>query len=195
MLKIGITGCMGSGKSTVSKIFMQLGIPVYDADSRAKQLMTESPTLISKIKSIFGAEAYTEDGMLDRSIISTKAFADQDLLTQLNKTVHPAVYADFDDWVLKQTSPYVIKEAALMFESESFKQLDKIIVVTAPEELRINRSINRDNTTRELVLKRMKNQLPEEEKRKRAHFEISNDEQHLVIPQILNIHKEILSSL
>jgi dephospho-CoA kinase len=192
MLKIGITGCMGSGKSTVSKIFMQLGIPLYDADSRAKQLMIESPSLVSKIKSIFGAEAYTEDGMLDRSLLSAKAFSDQQLLTKLNDAVHPAVYTDFNEWVIKQTSPYVMKEAALMYESASYKQLDKIIVVTAPEELRINRSMKRDNATRESVLKRMKNQWPENEKRKLAQFEIVNDEQQLVIPQIIKIHKELL---
>lgn len=188
-LKIGITGCIGSGKSTVSKIFMQLGIPVYDADSRAKILMVDDELLIQKIKHIFGEEAY-QNGILNRAFISSQAFQNKHLLEQLNGAVHPAVYKDFDNWCSIQTSTYLIKEAALMFESESYKQLDKIIVVTAPQELRIERAIKRDSISRDAVLSRMKNQMSEEEKLSLAQFEIKNNEIELLIPQVIKLHQQ-----
>ncbi len=189
-LKIGITGCIGSGKSTVSKIFMQLGISVYDADSRAKILMVEDVLLIQKIKQIFGEESY-QNGVLHRAFISSQAFQNKHLLEQLNGVVHPAVYKDFDNWCSAQTSStYLIKEAALMFESESYKQLDKIIVVTAPQELRIERAMKRDGISRDAVLSRMKNQMSEEEKLSLGQFEIINNEIELLIPQVLKLHKQ-----
>jgi dephospho-CoA kinase len=189
MKKIGITGSIGSGKSTVTKLFATLGVPAYDADSRAKTLMVSSPALISNIQKLFGAEAYLSDGSLNRPFIAQQAFHNKHLLTQLNALVHPAVFDDFDQWCAQQSSAtYVIKEAALMFESDSYKQLDEVIVVTAPEELRIQRTIARDGLTAEAVIARMKNQLSEDEKRKRAQYEIINDEQHLLIPQVLKLH-------
>lgn len=194
MKKIGITGCIGSGKSTVSKIFAQLGIPVYDADSRAKELMVKSPPLIQGIIDLFGIESYNPDGILNRPHISSKAFEDTSLLQSLNALVHPAVFKDFDDWCLQQTSPYIVKEAALMFESDSYKLLDQIIVVTAPEELRIKRTMLRDHISREAVLSRMKNQMTEEEKLARGHFEIKNNDQELIIPQVLALHHKFLSA-
>jgi dephospho-CoA kinase len=190
MKKIGITGSIGSGKSTVTKLFATLGIPVYDADSRAKTLMVSSPTLISNIQHLFGAEAYLSDGSLNRTFIAQEAFHNKQLLTQLNALVHPAVFDDFDQWCAQQSpATYVIKEAALMFESDSYKQLDEVIVVTAPETLRIQRTIARDGLTAEAVIARMKNQLSEDEKRKRAQYEIINDERHLLIPQVLKLNE------
>lgn len=188
MKKIGITGSIGSGKSTVSRIFAALGIPVYDADSRAKWLMVSNPTLIAEIQQLLGTDAYLPSGELNRSHIASIAFHDPAVLSQLNALVHPAVFHDFDDWCAQQHTAYVVKEAALMFESDSYKQLDEVIVVTAPEELRITRTIIRDNVTRDAVLSRMKNQLSQEEKVARGHYEIRNNEQELLIPQVLTLH-------
>lgn len=190
MKKIGITGSIGSGKSTVVQLFAHLGVPAYDADSRAKLLMSFSPALIKGIKHVFGDEAYTAEGILDRQHISRKAFHDKKILTRLNALVHPAVFQDFDEWCAQQTAPYVIKEAALMFESDSYKQLDEVIVVTAPEELRIQRAMKRDHATREAIESRMKNQLSQEEKLARAQYEIRNDEVTLLIPQVLQLHHQ-----
>jgi dephospho-CoA kinase len=189
MRKIGITGSIGSGKSTVTQIFAMLGVPVYDADIRAKLLMVTSPALIQSIKDLFGNEAYLSSGALNRKHISDKAFTDKNILTQLNGLVHPAVYNDFDEWSNAQQTPYVIKEAALMFESNSYKQLDEVIVVTAPEELRIQRAIARDGATKEAVVSRMKNQLSQEEKLARGQHEIKNNEMELIIPQVLKLHE------
>jgi len=189
MLKIGITGCIGSGKSTVVEIFAQLGIPVYNADFRAKFLMEKSPTVIAKIKNLFGDHAYKADGILNRKFIADKVFSDTALLTQLNEIVHPAVFTDFEEWCNTFTDKkYVVKEAALMFESISHTQLDKIIVVTAPEVLRINRTIKRDHVSSEDVIKRMKNQFTQEKKLSLADYEIKNDENELLIPQVLELH-------
>ncbi len=185
---------MGSGKTTVSRIFMQLGVPVYDADSRAKWLMVNNNDLIRSIKEIFGSNAYTPDGSLNRSFIAAQAFKQPNLLQQLNRVVHPLVFADFDEWCNEHLKhPYIVKEAALMFESDSYKQLDEIIVVTAPESLRIQRSMHRDGNSKEAVLARMKNQMTEAEKMSKAQHEIKNDEEHLLIPQVLALHKKWLN--
>ncbi len=189
MQKIGITGSIGSGKSTVTRIFANIGVPVYDADSRAKWLMVSSPSIAERIKELFGADAYTGSGELNRSLIASKAFYDKRLLTKLNEVVHPAVFKDFDSWCVEHKhKAYIVKEAALMFESDSYKQLDKVIMVTAPEELRIERSMKRDQMSREAILSRMKNQMSEVEKLTHSQFEIKNDEQHLLIPQVLKVH-------
>lgn len=190
MLKIGITGCIGSGKSTVASVFSHLGVPVYNADERAKWLMANDADLIAGIKKMFGTEAYQTDGRLNRTLIAKQAFEDRKSLDQLNALVHPAVYRDFDNWCAQQHVAYVIKEAALMFESESFKQLVAVIVVTAPEELRIQRAMQRDSITREAVLIRMNNQMSQEEKRSHAQLEIQNDEIHLIIPQVMALHQQ-----
>jgi len=188
-LKIGVTGCIGSGKSTVCKIFTQLGAPLYDADTRAKELMISSPEIIQGIKNLFGRDAYLADGSLNKKLISDKAFYQKDLLEQLNAIVHPAVFNDFIVWCdLYASKPYIIKEAALMFESKSHTQVDQIIVVTAPEELRISRTMNRDHLSKDDVLSRMSNQFSQEEKVSRADFEIKNDENELLIPQVLKLH-------
>jgi dephospho-CoA kinase len=193
MKKIGITGSIGSGKSTVTNIFSALGVPVYDADSRAKLLMISNPELIADIKQLFGPEAYLPTGELNRAHIASIAFHETSILSRLNALVHPAVFADFDHWCAIQTAPYVLKEAALMFESDSYKQLDEVVVVTAPEDLRIKRTMNRDGITREAVLSRMKNQLTQEEKLARGQHEIRNNELELLIPQVVALHQHFLN--
>lgn len=193
MKKIGITGCIGSGKSTVSAIFMQLGIPVYSADIRAKALMNSSPALIKDIKELLGEQAYLTTGKIDRAYIAAQVFNNPDLLGRLNNLVHPAVFADFDTWSLDQPpKPYILKEAALLFETDSYKQVDEVIVVTAPEELRITRTMIRDGLSREAVIARMNNQMSEEDKVKRSQYQIVNDELHMLIPQVLKLHRKFI---
>jgi dephospho-CoA kinase len=192
MKKIGITGNIGSGKSTIARIFSILGIPVYDADSRAKAIMHENLALVSHIKILLGEKSYLPNGTLNRAYISSKVFHDSKLLQGLNSLVHPAVFKDFDDWVLQQQAPYVLKEAALLVESESYKSLDKLIVVTAEEEVRLKRSMKRDASQKEAILARMRNQMPQEKKIKLADFIIENNHE-LLIPQVLEIHQKLLS--
>jgi len=191
MLKIGITGGIGSGKSTVCRIFSQMGIPIYSADNRAKQLMNENQTLITAIKQLFGEEAYHE-AKLNRAYISERAFSNPALLEQLNALVHPAVAKDFLDWAIQQKTPYVVKEAALMYESGSFRDLDYVITVSAPKELRILRTMQRDGMSREQVLARMKRQWSEKQRNEAADFIIKNDGNHALIPQVLELHRKFL---
>lgn len=183
---------MGSGKSTVCRIFAELGIPIYDADSRAKSLMLESP-LKEEISLAFGKEAYLPTGELNRTFLSQLVFADRLKLEQLNSLVHPAVAADAKRWHEKQMQvPYTLREAALLVESGSYKQLDRLIVVTAPEDIRLQRVIARDHTTNEAALARMHKQLPESEKVALAHFVINNDGSLPLIPQVLQIHQALV---
>ena len=192
MQKIGITGSIGSGKSIVCKIFEQLGVSIYNADERAKLLMISNAEIINKVKFLFGHESYSETGELKRKHLSDIAFNNKDLLTQLNQIVHPIVFKDFDNWLLKKEQlniNYIIKEAALMFETDSYKKLDKFIVVTAPMELRISRTMQRDSILKEQVLSRMNNQLSQEEKLAKADYEIINDEQTSLIEQVFSLHQ------
>lgn len=196
MQKIGVTGSIGSGKSLVCNIFKQLGIPIYNADDRAKILMITHDEIISTVKRLFGSESYFSDGSLNRALISSIAFNNKALLTELNKTVHPTVFADFDNWIMEQKKlgvPYIIKEAALMFETDSYKGLEKFIVVTAPLQLRIERTMHRDNITQEQVQARMNNQFTQEEKLAKANFEIVNDDKHSLIEQVVNVNKVLLN--
>ena len=194
MLKIGLTGGIGSGKSTVARIFEVLGIPVYYADDRAKQLMASDPELIRAITGLLGAGAYDAEGRLNRSWIAQRVFADPALLKQLEALVHPAVLADGDSWFEAQSGkPYAIKEAALLFESGGYKALDKIVVVTAPLALRIQRVVGRDKTTPEEVEARIRRQMPEEEKVGLADFVILNDGAHSLIRQVMDVHEQLLS--
>jgi dephospho-CoA kinase len=190
MIKIGITGGIGSGKTTVCKIFEALGIPIYYADDSAKKLMTSNKVVKSKITSLFGSEAYFRNGRLNRKFISSKVFSDKTLLNMLNAIVHPAVKEDNERWFLQQKSPMALKEATLLIESGSYKDLDKVIVVTCPIETRIERVMSRDKSTKEAVLKRIENQMPEEEKIKYADFVIINDGKKLLIPQVLKIYNK-----
>ncbi len=191
MLIIGLTGGIGSGKSTVAKIFEVLGIPVYYADEEAKRIMNEDETIRSKLIVLFGEESYS-GGKLNRPHIASIVFGDKEKLHQLNEIVHPVTIADSDRWMQSQTTPYAIKEAALIFESGSYKQLDYVIGVSSPIELRIQRVINRDNISKPEVARRIQNQMPEEDKIKRCHFVLNNNEEQLVVPQVLELHKKLV---
>lgn len=191
-LKIGLTGGIGSGKSTVAKVFSTLGIPVFDADSAAKNVMNENETLKKNIIAAFGEDAYL-DNALNRKYIAGIVFNDPVKLEQLNAMVHPATIAMAEEWFAKQTTGYVIKEAALMFESGAAAGLDYIIGVTAPQHLRIQRVMHRDRITREEVLARMDKQLDETMKMKLCDFVLINDEQELLIPQVVALHEKLLS--
>jgi dephospho-CoA kinase len=193
-LKVGITGGIGSGKTTVCKIFETLGVPIYYADDRAKALMVEDKELVGNVKKLFGENAYFPDGVLNRKYISDLAFQNPELLQKLNGLVHPAVLKDGNKWHSEHLNvPYTLKEAALMYESDSYKYLDKIITVFAPKELRLERAILRGGLKKEDIEARMEKQLPEEEKLKRADFVIYNDGKQALIPQVLKIHKALLS--
>jgi dephospho-CoA kinase len=191
-LQIGITGGIGSGKSLVCKIFACLGVPIYDADSRAKSIMTTDGILVEQIKKEFGDLSYYEDGRLNREYLGDTVFNDSAKLKRLNELVHPRVGSDSEKWVEENAShPYLMREAALLFESGSFKKLNKIIVVTAPEQLRVKRVLQRDKQrTEKDVLAIIQNQMPEEEKIKKADFVIYNDETELVVPQVLKLHEQ-----
>ncbi len=195
-LKVGITGGIGSGKTTVCHIFEVLGVPVYFADDRAKWLMTHDPALRNRISARFGDEAYLPDGSLNRVFLAQQVFHDREKLQALNALVHPAVHEDAARWHQEQVrrgALYTLREAALLFESGGYRLLDKMIVVTAPEELRIRRVMQRDGVPREAVLARMANQRPESEKAARADFLIRNDGEHLLLPQVVEVHRSLLS--
>jgi dephospho-CoA kinase len=189
MLKIGITGNIGGGKTTVSKIFEVLGIPVFYADDAAKKVMAEDAILIDALKKAFGAEAYFSDSTLNRKHIAAIVFNDDAQLAKLNSIVHPAVFRAFDNWVGQvKNVPYVMKEAALLFESSSYKMCDYSIMVTAPLELRIDRVMQRDGLSRAEIESRNAKQFSEEKKIQLANYVIRNDDTELVIPQVLELH-------
>lgn len=192
LLKVGITGGIGSGKSTVSKIFEVLGVPVYYADEAAKRLMHEDEHLKKNIQEHFGAEAYT-DNSLNRKYIAGIVFNAPEKLELLNSLVHPATLQDAANWMKEQTFPYSIKEAALIFESGSQQQLDYVIGVHTPAPLRIQRVMHRDKVSREEVMKRMNEQIEEEIKMRLCDFIITNNEQELLIPQVIALHQKLLS--
>ena len=191
MLKIGLTGGIGSGKSTVAKIFEVLGIHVYYADEEAKRLMNEDKELKQKIQELFGTALYS-DGFLNRKQLAAIVFSDPEKLEQLNALVHPATINDANAWMLHQTSAYTIKEAALLFESGAHELLDYVIGVSAPAPLRIQRVMQRDNTSREEVMARLSKQMDEKEKMELCNFVITNDEQQLLIPQVIALHEQLL---
>lgn len=194
-LQVGITGGIGSGKSLVARIFTCLGVPAYDADSRAKRLMTTDGILIRQISEEFGNLSYDSEGGLNREYLSQRVFNDPKQLAKLNALVHPRVASDFEAWAREhEGKPYVLKEAALLFEAGSAQQLDKIIVVTAPEPMRMERIRKRDPHRTEADIKRiMASQMDEETKKSRADFIIVNDESQLIIPQVLDLHKRLIS--
>ncbi len=189
MLKVGLTGGIGAGKSTVARVFEQLGVPIYYADANAKKLMVTDPHLIEGIKREFGSEIYRGEE-LDRAKLAQVVFSDRSKLEKLNKLVHPIVRNNFIEWSRRfKTMPYVIEEAAILFESGAYTLMDKIVMVTAPKDMRIERVMKRDDVDRDAVLARMANQWEEEKKISLSDFVIINDNQKLVIPQVLNIHK------
>lgn len=190
VLKIGLTGGLGSGKSTVAKIFEVLGIPVYYADAEAKRIMNSDPELKARIIQHFGDQAYT-DNQLNRTYLASVVFDNKDQLSLLNSLVHPVTIRDSKEWISKQTTPYAIKEAALIFESGSQEYLDYVIGVSAPAHLRMQRAMQRDNLTRGQVQLRMSKQIEEVIKMHLCDFIIYNDEVKAVIPQVLELHKKL----
>ncbi|WP_420576365.1 dephospho-CoA kinase [Ekhidna sp.] len=192
-LIVGVTGGIGSGKTTVCKVFETLGAKTYYADDRAKWLMENDPELVESIKSLFGESAFKE-GKLDRQHIARAAFKDDSLLNQLNKLVHPAVGRDVEKWMREnQNSKLLLKEAALLFETGSYKNLDRNILVTAPEDMRIRRVVARDSHRKaEDVKDIISKQMKDEEKRKLADFVIENDGNRSMIEQVMNIYKELV---
>ncbi|HEX6846644.1 MAG TPA: dephospho-CoA kinase [Chitinophagaceae bacterium] len=192
MVRVGLTGGIGSGKSTVAQIFEVLGIPVYYADVAAKRLMNEDAVLRSAITNIFGKQAYVNN-ILDRRYISSIVFSDPAKLASLNSVVHPATKKDGEAWMQKQTTPYAIHEAALIFEANVSERLDHVIGVSSPTELRINRAMERDKVDRDEVLKRMSQQLDEDLKMSRCDFVLFNDEQQLLVPQVLDLHENLVA--
>jgi dephospho-CoA kinase len=192
-LKVGITGGIGSGKTTVCRIFETLGIPIYYADDRAKALMTEDADLVKAVKNLFGDAAYLSDGALNRALISEIAFSNPLKLNELNALVHPAVRLDGERWHNAQVGvPYTLKEAALHFESGGYKLMDKMICVVAPKEVRIERVLLRGGLTRADIEARMSKQLPDEEKINKSDFVIYNDGHQGLIQQVMAIHKSLI---
>ena len=192
ILKVGLTGGIGSGKSTVAKVFEILGIPVYYADNAAKKLMKEDDDLKQLLVKEFGNAIYL-NGELNRTHLSSLVFNNPKKLEALNAIVHPATIADADRWMQKQTAPYAVKEAALIFESHANNYLDKVIGVFAPTQLRIQRVMLRDRISEEAILARINKQMDEEKKMQLCDFIITNDTLNLIIPQILKVHHSLLT--
>lgn len=190
MLKIGLTGGIGSGKSTIARIFETLGIPVYNADRETRRLMEEDKDIVSSIIQHFGEESYKE-GRLNRSYLASVVFNNEEKLALLNSLTHPITINDANNWMKLQTAPYIIKEAALIFESGSGEFLDYVIGVYAPAPLRIRRTMDRDKLTAAEVQKRMDRQINEEMKMKLCDFVILNNEQQAVVPQVLELHEKL----
>ena len=191
MLRIGLTGGIGSGKTTVARIFSVLGISVYDSDTASKRLMEEDGLLKDKIIQSFGKESYL-NGRLNRKYLSEQVFSDQKKIELLNSIVHPVTIKDAEEWMKKQNSPYLIKEAALIFESGSNRFLDKVIGVSSPLSLRIERTMKRSNISAEQVNSRISLQMDEEEKMRLCDYVIINDEHQMLIPQVLLLHQQFL---
>lgn len=190
MKKIGLTGGIGSGKSFVASVLEIMGFPVYDSDRHAKYLMQNDRSLREKLVIEFGSLMYTDDS-LNRQYISSLVFSKPDRLNKLNQLVHPAVKTDFLIWADRKRSPLVFLESAILFESKFFLLMDKIVVVTAPLELRIDRIIQRDGMTKEDVMQRLKNQWSDEKKISMADYVIENDDKHSIIEQVTKIIDEL----
>ena len=189
-IKIGVTGGIGTGKTTVSTIFKNIGIPIFNADEQSKILLKKNENVISKIIKVFG------DNILDKKKIDTKklgriVFTNKQKLIELNNILHPRVIEKFDNWLLEQDSKYIIKESALLFESNTYKNLDKIILIQSPLKLRIKRVCARDNRTKKEVSKIIKNQLKQSEYIKLVDYVITNNEKTLITPQVMAIHKQL----
>lgn len=189
MIRVGLTGGIGSGKSSIAHFWQLLGIPIYISDQQARRIMNSDPATIAAIEALFGAEAYV-DGVLNRSYIGSKVFCNQELLSKLNAIVHPAVERDFVEWSSRQNSPYVIEESAILFDCGADRVMDFNVIVTAPLELRIERAMLRDGATREHIESIIENQSDQQEIASRCDFNIDNGYE-LVIPQILDIDRKI----
>ncbi len=191
MIQIGLTGGIGSGKTTVARMFEDLGVAVYNSDKEAKRLMNEDPGIRTAIKTLFGERAY-QNNALNRKLLAEKAFTNKELLLALNKIVHPAVRKDFKTWVEQQEGHYVIQEAAILFENGGYKEFDKMILVTAPKKVRIARIKKRDNITEKAILERMQHQWPAKKKKELAQYVIKNKNLEDTRNQVRKIHNQIL---
>lgn len=195
MLKIGITGGIGSGKTIIAHVFEILGVPVFYSDAVAKNLLSQDKNVKHQIINIFGEALLSDKNEIDKNLLSKIVFSDKEKLAKLNSIIHPEVKKVFENWLKEQTktnTKYILKEAALLFEAGTYKELDKIITVIAPKDLRIKWVMKRDNITAEAIIKRMENQWTDDEKIKLSDFIIQNDDKTLLLPQILKIHNKLL---
>lgn len=193
MIKVGLTGNIGSGKSLVSQAFEALGIPVFNADLEARKILN-SNEVVQKIKTTFGVEVVQRNNEIDRKKLATIVFNSESELEKLNLLIHPRLRSEFHNWSREYNDkPYVIQEAAILFENNFHHLMDKIITVSAPFDLRLKRVLERDNTSKKDVLSRMKNQWPDGEKEKLSDFVIHNNGSEMLLPQILKIHQELIS--
>jgi dephospho-CoA kinase len=193
MKLIGLTGSMGSGKTTVARMFMDLGVPVYNSDLEARRLMNEKEGLKKDIISLLGEHAY-EEGKLNRPFIAGKVFNDQKLLDELNGIVHPAVRRDFRSWAARQSTPYVMQEAAILFENGSSGEFDQMVLVTAPKKIRTKRIKERDGLSDTAISERTQHQWPEKKKKALADFVIENTDLEETRRQVGKIHQELIES-
>lgn len=192
MLKVALTGNIGSGKSTVAKVFNAIGVPVFNADNEARKLYSRVE-IVDRMRELFTNRILTHTGKIDTKVLASIIFNDSKALKQVNGIIHPIVIREFNTWLENHKDvPYIIHEAAVIFENNLQNNFDKIIVVSADEELRISRVIKRDGSTREMVINRIKNQLSDEYKCKNSDFVIYNNENDFIIPQVISIHKKLL---
>ena len=194
MLKVGITGGIGSGKSTVCQVFSALGIPVFNADAAARYLLETDVALMNSVKDLFGNNAYVNE-KLNRAYISEIVFTCPEKLQALNALAHPATIAYGKKWMLSQTAPYTIKEAAIFFETGSNKDMDVMIGVSAPLHLRVSRAVKRTSSTEEQITARIQQQMDEDEKMSLCDYVIINDEVQPLIPQVENLHQLLIKSI
>jgi dephospho-CoA kinase len=192
MIVVGLTGGIGSGKSTIAALFKELGVPVYNSDERAKHLMNTSKKIRKQLVEFLGKKTYLDD-KLNRAYIAKKVFNDVDLLEQLNHIIHPVVRKDFLKWKKKQDAPYVIQETALLFENNAQELYDKVILITAPKDLRIERLLSREKSTKEQIIARMNNQLDDDSKLELANFVIENIDLNRTVLKVLDVHEAILA--
>lgn len=191
-MKLGVTGGIGSGKTCVCRVFNTLGIPVFSADHEARKIMDNDKGIIRRINSIAGKDLYI-NGSLDRVELATLIFNDNTLLDKVNSLIHPIVFEHFKKWEMEQTTPYVIVEAAILFESGASKLVDKIATVVAPIEERVDRVIRRNSLSREQVIERMRNQMDDDARIKLSDYVIHNSDNDMILPAILKIHEDILT--
>lgn len=193
MIKVGLTGGIGSGKSTVAKILISEGIPVYIADEKSKFILDNSPDVIKAVSEEFGEDIYVS-GIADRRLLASLVFDNPERLAKLNSILHPAVERDFEQWAQQhKDAPYVIEESAILFESNAHRNMDFIVTVSAPEEVRIERATRRDNCSREAVAARIKNQMSDQQREQGADFVIVADNKQLLIPQVLELHNKLIN--
>lgn len=194
MKAVGLTGGIGSGKTTVANMFNELGVPIYIADIEAKKLTNTSEEIKKELIEILGDKAYNEQG-LNRKFVASQIFNDEELLERVNQTIHPRVAEHFKKWMSKQTGAYCIKEAAILFENESYKNCDYTILVTAPKQVRIARVLKRDDTNEEEIKSRMDNQWPDEKKKEFADFIIENEQLSATRKQVQKIHEYLTETV